>query len=44
MDGPAQDLLQLNASYQDWLHYYNEERLHLGIELQTPLARLLSVR
>lgn|SRR5512141_1165488 len=44
MDGPAKDLLQLNASYQNWLRYYNEERLHLGIELQTPLTRLRSVR
>ena len=42
MDGPATDLLQLNAAYQQYLRYYNEERLHLGIELQTPLARLLS--
>lgn len=42
MDGPAEDLLQLNADYQEYLRYYNEERLHLGIELQTPLARLLS--
>lgn len=43
MDGPAKDLLQLNADYQSWLKYYNEERLHLGIELQTPLARLRSL-
>lgn len=42
MDGPATDLIQLNAQYQAWLQYYNEERLHLGIGLQTPLARLLS--
>lgn len=42
MDGAAKDLLQLNADYQQWLRYYNEERLHLGIELQTPLARLQS--
>lgn len=40
MNGPAKDLLQLNADYQQYLRYYNEERLHLGIELQTPLARL----
>jgi transposase InsO family protein len=44
MDGPAKDLLQLNAAYQQYLRYYNEERLHLGIELQTPLARLQSWR
>lgn len=44
MDGPARDLIDLNTSYQHWLHYYNEERLHLGIGLQTPRARLLSVQ
>lgn len=42
MDEPASDLLQLNAAYQQYLRYYNEERLHLGIALQTPLARLRS--
>jgi len=42
MDGPATDIIQLNAQYQAWLKYYNEERLHLGIELRTPLARLRS--
>lgn len=40
MSESAKDLLQLNANYQSWLKYYNEERLHLGIELQTPLKRL----
>ncbi|HEV2403713.1 MAG TPA: integrase core domain-containing protein [Candidatus Saccharimonadales bacterium] len=44
MDGPAKDLIQLNAQYQAWITYYNEERLHLGIELKTPREKLLSVQ
>ncbi|GAC1503785.1 MAG: IS481 family transposase [Candidatus Saccharimonadales bacterium] len=43
MDGPAIDLIQLNANYQGWLRYYNEERLHLGLNLTTPLKKLQSV-
>ena len=44
LKGPATDLIQLNAEYQDYLHYYNNERLHLGIELLTPVAKLQSVQ
>ena len=44
MNGPASDLVTLNAAYQEWLRYYNEERLHLGIGLVTPLERLQSVQ
>ena len=42
MDGSAKDLLDLNAQYQTWLQYYNEERLHLGIDLKTPREKLAS--
>jgi transposase InsO family protein len=42
MDGPAKDLIQLNAQYQTWLQYYNTERLHLGLNLQTPTEKLAS--
>lgn len=44
LEGPATDLVQLNAQYQAYLQYYNEERPHLGIDLQTPLQRLVSVQ
>jgi transposase InsO family protein len=44
MDGPAKDVVQLNADYQSWLRYYNEERPHLGIELKTPLEKLAGVQ
>jgi transposase InsO family protein len=44
MDGPALDLIQINNDYQDWLRYYNEERLHLGIGITTPLKKLQSVQ
>lgn len=44
MDGPALDLLQLNEDYQAWLKYYNEERLHLGIGITTPMKKLQSVQ
>lgn len=43
MPGPATSILQLNADYQDWLRYYNEERPHLGIGLLTPLEKLATV-
>ena len=44
MEGPATDVLQLNNQYQKWLHYYNEERPHLGIDMKTPLEKLQSVQ
>jgi transposase InsO family protein len=44
MKGPATNLIQLNADYQQWLHYYNTERLHLGLDLTTPLEKLQSVQ
>jgi len=25
------------ARLDEWLHYYNHDRLHLGIKLQTPI-------
>jgi transposase InsO family protein len=44
LDNAPHDIPTLNAAYQEYLRYYNEERLHLGIELKTPLKRLLSVQ
>lgn len=44
MDEPALDLVDLNQQYQEYLHYYNEVRPHLGINLKTPLQQLLSVQ
>lgn len=43
MGGPAMDLIDLNQQYQEYLNYYNTERIHLGIELKTPLEKLMSV-
>lgn len=36
----AKDTVELNTWYQDWLVYYNNERIHLGINLQTPSEML----
>lgn len=36
------DTVELNSWYQDWLVYYNEERLHMGINFQTPGEKLYS--
>lgn len=44
LEDPAIDIIQLNSQYQDWLHYYNFERLHLGVGIKTPYAKLQSVR
>jgi transposase InsO family protein len=44
LDDAPHDIPALNAAYQDYLKYYNEERLHLGIELKTPMKRLQSVQ
>lgn len=33
----------LREQYATWLHYYNHERLHLGINLKTPMEVVLSV-
>jgi transposase InsO family protein len=44
MDEPALDLIDLNQQYQEYLHYYNEVRPHLGINLKTPLQQLQSVQ
>jgi len=30
------DEIDLNAQYQKWMHYFNNERLHLGIGIKTP--------
>jgi transposase InsO family protein len=30
------DALDLNTQYQEWMHYFNTERLHLGIGITTP--------
>lgn len=38
------DTIELNSWYQDWLVYYNEERLHMGINFQTPGEKLGSVQ
>lgn len=44
LDDAPNDIPALNTAYQEYLRYYNEERLHLGIELKTPLKRLQSVQ
>jgi transposase InsO family protein len=44
MDGPARDIIDLNQQYQEYLRYYNEERIHLGINFKTPLQMLQSVQ
>ena len=44
LDTVPHNIPELNAGYQEYLRFYNEERLHLGIELKTPLSRLQSVQ
>jgi len=44
MDEPALDLVDLNQQYQEYLHYYNTVRPHLGINLNTPLQQLQGVQ
>lgn len=34
------DEVDLNLQYQEYLKYYNEERLHLGINLKTPIQMI----
>ncbi len=38
------DLGELNLAYQQFLFFYNSERPHLGINLQTPMEKLQSVQ
>lgn len=38
----ARDLNDLNNQFERFLKYYNTERIHLGIELKTPLEKLQS--
>jgi len=38
------DLNELNLAYQQFLFYYNSERPHLGIDLQTPMEKLQSLQ
>lgn len=40
---PFSDYDDLRDKYTSWLHWYNEERPHLGIDLQTPLEVIKSV-
>lgn len=44
MDGPAIDIIDLNEQYQRYLQFYNDERIHLGINFKTPLQMLQSVQ
>jgi transposase InsO family protein len=44
MDTAALDIDDLNEQYQDYLYYYNNERIHLGIDLQTPIQKLQTAR
>jgi transposase InsO family protein len=44
MDEAAVDIEDLNEQYQDYLNYYNNERVHLGIDLLTPVQKLHSLR
>lgn len=40
---PFKDYDDLRDQYTTWLHYYNHERYHLGINLKTPMQMVLSV-
>lgn len=40
---PFTDYDDLRQKYATWLHWYNNERPHLGINLQTPLEVITSV-
>ena len=42
IDEPLVDFFDFNDRYQAFLEYYNGERPHLGLDLQTPLQRLES--
>ncbi|MGH7157314.1 MAG: integrase core domain-containing protein [Candidatus Saccharimonadales bacterium] len=44
LDKRPKDLNELNLLYQEFLVYYNTERPHLGIDLQTPVAKIRSVQ
>lgn len=37
------DINELNQQFQEFLHYYNTERPHLGIDLMTPKEKLDTV-
>lgn len=39
----ATDLHDLNNQLHDYLHFYNHERPHLGIDLMTPVEKMQSV-
>lgn len=40
---PAKDLHDLNTQFDAFLHFYNHERPHLGINLMTPIAKMQSI-
>ena len=42
LEDRAQSIDDLNEQYQDYLYYYNNERVHLGIDLLTPVQKLYS--
>ncbi len=42
LDGAPEDLVVLNARYQEYLDKYNTYRPHLGLGLQTPEEKLAS--
>lgn len=37
-----EDLTELNVMYQTWMEEYNTKRPHLGLDLMTPMEKLLS--
>ena len=39
----ARDLHDLNDQFQSYLHFYNHERPHLGIDLMTPVEKMRSL-
>lgn len=39
----AMDLHDLNTQFQEYLHFYNHERPHLGINLMTPIQKMRSL-
>lgn len=40
---PFSDYDDLRQQYTEWLHWYNHERPHLGIDLLTPIAKIKTV-
>ena len=42
LENASEDLIVLNARYQDYLNSYNTYRPHLGLDLQTPQEKLQS--